>query len=114
MKEQDPKGSPQGRLLTMGLGWLTVYLKTLRQGGVYSKLSRTDLVGLLGNVVYVIKLELPYCNRLGLEQYALPSWLYKERQERTPCTINHTQQPNTKAPHVTGLGYYAIQRPELV
>jgi hypothetical protein len=108
MTDQDPKGSPQGRLLTMGLGRLMVYMKALRQGGVYSKLSRTDLVGLLGKVVYVIELELPYCNRLGLEQYALPSGLYKERQERTPCTINHTQQPNTKAPRVIGLGYYTI------
>jgi hypothetical protein len=60
-------------------------LEGVRQGGMISKLSRTDLVGLLGKLVSIIELELFNCIRLGLEQYALPSGLYKERHACTPC-----------------------------
>ena len=60
-------------------------LEGARQGGVISKLSRTDLVGLLEKLVSIIEIELLNCMRLGLEPYALPSRLYKERRECTPC-----------------------------
>ena len=78
-------------------------LEGARQGGVISKLSRTDLVGLLGKLVSVIELELLNCIRLGLEQYALPSGLYKEKQEHPLVIISYT---------IIELGYYAIQRPK--
>ena len=95
-----------------GLGPAHGLLEDTEQGGVIFK-GMKDRSSRIARKV-VIELELFYCNRLGLYQYALPSRLYKERRELTPCTINHTQQPNAKVPRLTRLGYYVIQRPEPV
>jgi hypothetical protein len=68
-KEIDGPGSlgfPMGSTTGLGLGLAHSLLEGARQGGVYSKLSRTDLVELLGMLDSVIELELFYCNRLGL------------------------------------------------
>ena len=73
---QDPRGSLSGRLLCWAHGWPTVYLKDMNQGGVDFKLSRTDLVGLLGKQDSIIELGLFYCNRLGLETHPCPLSLY--------------------------------------
>jgi hypothetical protein len=55
-----------GSTTWLGLGLAHGLLEDARQGGVYSKLSRTDLVKLLGMLDSIIELGLFYCNRLGL------------------------------------------------
>jgi hypothetical protein len=50
------QGFPIASTLRWAHGWPTVCLKDTEQGGVVFKSSRTDIVGLLGKVDFVIEL----------------------------------------------------------
>jgi hypothetical protein len=93
-------GAWQTRIL--GVGPDHGLLEDTKQGGVISKLSRTDLVGLLGKLVYVIELELFCCNRLGSINVPCALDYIKRGRCAPPCTINHTKQSNVKATRRTG------------
>jgi hypothetical protein len=82
-------------------------LEDTRQGGVYSKLSRTDLVGLLGNLDSVIELGLFYCNRQRLDTcpYPLPN-IKRGMVHPLVRTIIQTN-PMQKATRRTGVRCYA-------
>ena len=75
------------------------------------KVSRTDLVGLLGKQDSVIELGLFCCNWLGLETHLCPLSLYKEMHGAPPCTLTIIQSIQCKRLTPTGRkGYYSITR----
>jgi hypothetical protein len=75
-------------------------LEDVRQGGVYSKLSRTNLVGLLGKLDSIIELGLFYCNRQRLDTcpYPLPNI---KRGTVHPLYVQSYKPIQCKRPHAT-------------
>jgi hypothetical protein len=102
LTDQGSRGSLRG--LQRGLAHNL--LEDARQDGVYSKLSRTDLVGLLGKLDSVVELELFCYNRLGLDTCPYPlSYIKRGMVHLLVHTIIQTN-PTQKATCRTGVRYY--------